>query len=63
MTNQKYFNGDKVKLPFDETGIVERYEERLWGSKYWVKVSVSNGFNKVDEIVDIFEKHLELENK
>ena len=52
---------DKVKLPFKETGTIVKLDERLWGSRYWVRIRKSNGFNKTNQIVDFFEKHLELE--
>lgn len=60
---QKYFEDDDVTLPFDETGTVKRYQELLWGSRYWVKIRKSNGFNKTNEIVDFFEHQIELEIK
>ena len=57
----KYEKGDRVKLPFNETGTLVRFEERLWASRWWVRIRKSNGFNKTNEIVDFFEKDLELE--
>jgi len=63
MSSQKYFKGDKVKLPFDETGTIKSYDERLWGSRYWVKIRKSNGFNEKNQVVDFFEKQIELEEE
>ena len=57
----EYEIGDRVKLPFNETGTLVRYEELVWASRWWVKIRKSNGFNKTNQIVDFFEKHLELE--
>lgn len=52
---------DRVKLPFDETGTIVRYDDLLWGKKFWVKIRKSNGFNETNQVVDFFGKHLELE--
>lgn len=63
MTQNKleFKRGDKVKLPFDETGTLVRFEELIWASRWWVRIRKSNGFNKTNKVVDFFEKHLELE--
>lgn len=59
----EYEKGDKVKVPFDETGTIVRIEQLPWMKKYWVKIRKSNGFNKTNQIVDFFERDLELEKK
>lgn len=59
--NKEFKVTDKVKLPFDETGTIIRIQELLWMTKYWVRIRKSNGFNKTNEIVDFFKKHLEHE--
>jgi len=57
---QKYKKGDKMKLPFHEQGVIVKYRDLPWGSRYDVKVTKSNGFNGVGEVVDYFENQLEL---
>jgi hypothetical protein len=59
-TEQEYPNGSRVKLPFNEEGEILRYQDLPWGSRYWVKVTKSNLFNKVGDEIDVFEKDLEL---
>ena len=61
MNKHKYKKGDKVKLPFNETGTVLRYQELIWASRYWVIIRKSNGFNETNQVVDFFETDLELE--
>lgn len=56
--SDKLRNGAEVKLPFGEVGIIDRFQELMWGSRYWVKITESNGFNEVGEVVDFFEKDL-----
>ncbi len=53
--------GDRVKLPFDETGTIKRIEELAWFTRYWVRIRKSNGFNKTNEVVDYLRRDLELE--
>jgi len=53
--------GNKVRLPFHETGIVVDIKERLWGTIYYVRITCSNGFNPLGKTVDFFEKHLALD--
>jgi len=60
MFNQKFDAGDKVKLPFKEKGEVVEFIDLPWASRYNVKITESNGFNEVGEIVDFVEKDLEL---
>jgi hypothetical protein len=52
--------GDRVKLPFDETGTIKRIEEVMWLTKYWVRIRKAT-MNKTNEIHDYFERHIELE--
>jgi hypothetical protein len=60
MFSQKFDAGDEVKLPFKEKGEVIEFIDLPWGSRYNVRITDSNGFNEVGEIVDFFEKDLEL---
>ena len=60
-TTTQYKKGDRVKLPFGETGTLVRFQELLWASRWWVRIRKSNGFNKTNEIVDFLGKDLELE--
>ena len=60
-TTIQYEKGDKVKLPFGETGTLVKYNEKLWASTWDVRIRKSNGFNKTNEVVDFFEKQFELE--
>ena len=59
----EYEKGDRVKLPFDETGTISRIEQLVWITKYWVRIRKSNGFNKTNQVVDFFKRDLELEKK
>jgi hypothetical protein len=61
MNNQKLKKGDRVKLPFDETGTLVRFQELIWASRWWVRIRKSNGFNKTNQVVDFFPNQLELE--
>jgi hypothetical protein len=60
--HEKFKPRDKVNLPFNEEGEVVEYLDLLWGSRYNVRITKSNGFNDVGEVVDFFEKDLELIN-
>jgi hypothetical protein len=60
MFSQKFDAGDEVKLPFKEKGEVVEFIDLPWASRYNVRITESNGFNEVGEIVDFFEKDLEL---
>lgn len=53
--------GDRVTLPFEETGTVVRIEKVMWLTKYWIRIRKSNGFNKTNQVVDFFRRHIELE--
>jgi len=63
MDGQRFKAGDEVKLPFKEKGEIVEYIDLLWGSRYNVRITESNGFNEVGEIVDFFDKDLELIKK
>lgn len=52
--------GKIVGLPFDEEGEVIEYLDLLWGSRYNVRITKSNGFNEIGIVADFFEKDLEL---
>lgn len=58
MDKPLYKKDDRVKLPFNETGTIIRYQELIWGSRYWIRIRKSNGFNKTNEVVDFFEKQI-----
>ena len=59
-SNNLFKEGDKVKLPFGEEGEVVEYIDLPWASRYNVKITKSNYFNAVGDVVDFFEKNLEL---
>jgi hypothetical protein len=44
--------GDKVKLPFDETGTIVKILDIIWGFRYVVRIRKSNGFNKTNSRTD-----------
>ncbi len=59
----KFKKGDKVILPFNETGtIVKVNENLLWGHKYDVKIRKAT-FNITNQIVDFKEEQLKLEHE
>lgn len=58
----KFEKGNRVKLPFGETGTLVRFEELVWASRWWVRIRKSNGFNKTNQVVDFFERDLNLED-
>lgn len=60
MFSQKFDAGDEVKLPFREKGEVVEFIDSPWASRYNIKITESNGFNEVGEIIDFFERDLEL---
>ena len=55
-----YKVGDRVKLPFNETGTIKRIEEVLWLTKFWVRIRKAT-LNKTNEVHDFFERHIEHE--
>ena len=61
MNNQKFKVDDRVKLPLDETGTLVRFMDVPWASRWFVRIRKSNGFNKTNQVVDFFERDLELE--
>jgi len=56
----KFKKGDRVKLPFDETGTVVRFRGYVWGSKYDVRIRKAT-LSKTNEVADFREEDLELE--
>lgn len=62
-SNNAFVKGDRVLVPFEEKGIVMEYLDYPWASRYNVKITETNGFNEVGDIVDFFEHQLELEKK
>ena len=57
--------GDIVKLPFNETGKLVKIEERIWASKYYVKMKkVNPAFDhKTNQIIEFLKKDLTKEKK
>jgi hypothetical protein len=53
----EYNKGDKVKLPFNETGTVVRGKEYAWMKIYWVRIRKAT-FNKTNQVIDFFERQL-----
>jgi len=60
-SDNAFKTGDKVILPFEEKGEIIEYLDFPWASRYNVKITESNGFNEVGDIIDFFERDLELE--
>ena len=60
MAKKKIEVGDRVKLPFDETGTVVRIEKVMWLTKYWVRIRRAT-MNKTNQVVEYFKRHVELE--
>lgn len=58
MCSQKFTAGDEVRLPFHEKGEIIEFIDLPWASRYNVRITESNGFNEIGEIVDFFEKDL-----
>lgn len=59
-SGNQFETDDVVKLPLGEEGVIKEYVDLPWASRYNVKITKSNGFNQVGEVVDYFEKDLEL---
>lgn len=55
----KFKIGRHINLPFNETGIIKSHV----GNKCWVKITVSNGFNVVDDVVDFLDEEIDKLNK
>ena len=59
----KFKKGDKVKLPFNEEGIVVNVNEKLlWGCKYDVKIT-KNTLSELGDIAYFREDQLEFLTK
>jgi len=58
MCSQSFDVGDEVNLPFKEKGEIVEFIDLPWASRYNVRITESNGFNEVGEIVDFFERDL-----
>lgn len=56
----KFGKGDKVKLPLDETGTVVGGKIYAWMKIYKVRIRKAT-FNKTNQRVEFFERHLEKE--
>ena len=57
----EFKKGDKVKLPFDETGTFVKKLNIVWGFDHIVRIRKSNGFNKTNKHVEFKKEQLELE--
>ena len=58
-----YKVGNKVKLPFEEEGVVTRIEtDRLDWFPIKVAITKSNDFNELDTVVEFKEEQLNLYN-
>jgi len=53
--------GDKVSLPFNETGILVEILDILWGFDHIVKI-VKGTFNGTNQLVEYKKEQLKLEN-
>ena len=53
----EYQKGDKVKLPFNETGTVVSGKEYAWMKIYLVRIRKAT-FNKTNQVIEFFERHL-----
>lgn len=62
-SDNAFKSGDKVSLPFNEEGEIMTYVDLPWASRYSIKITKSNGFNEVGEVIDLFEKDLVLLKK
>ena len=57
----KFKKGDKVKLPFNETGTIVKVNENImWGHKYDVKIRKAT-LSVTNEIADFKDEQMELE--
>ena len=56
----KFKKGDRVKLPFNETGTVVRFRDFIWGNNYDVRIRKAT-LSKTNEIADFKEEDMELE--
>jgi hypothetical protein len=52
--------GDRVKLPFDETGTVVSGKVWAWMKVYIVRIRKAT-LNKTNQRVEFFERHLQAE--
>jgi hypothetical protein len=56
----KYSKGDKVKLPFNETGTIREVENLVWLNRYVVKIRKAT-LNKTNQVIDFLERDITLE--
>lgn len=56
----KFSKGDRVKLPFNETGTVVGGKIYAWMKIYKVRIRKAT-FNKTNQHVEFFERHLQAE--
>ena len=62
-SDNKFKEGDKVKLPFNEEGEILEYVDLPWASRYMVKITKSIGMRSEGDVEDFFERDLELIKK
>ena len=60
MSDINFKIGDRVKLPFDETGTIVKIYNFIWFSKFIVRIRKAN-FNKTNQRIDFLERQLKLE--
>jgi hypothetical protein len=53
----EFKKGDKVKLPFDETGTIVEGKDHEWIKTYRVRIRKAT-FNKTNQIIDFLERQL-----
>jgi hypothetical protein len=56
----KFNKGDKVKLPFNETGTIREVENLVWFNRYVVKIRKAT-LNKTNQVIDFLERDITLE--
>jgi hypothetical protein len=58
--NPLFEKGQKVKLPFNETGTIKQVENLVWFNRYQVKIRKAT-FNKTNQVMDFLEREITLE--
>jgi hypothetical protein len=51
--------GQKVSLPFGETGTIKKIKDIPWGFKYLIKIN-KGVFNKTNEILEFKKEQIQL---
>lgn len=60
MENEIISNGTKVSLPCKEEGIVKKYVDKMWGSGYIVRITKSNGFEKLHSHIEFLKRNVKI---